>query len=306
MTIKRLSFLTILLTYFLIVFGGYVASSNSGMGCGPEWPLCNGAVIPELEGTTLIEFMHRVIGALLGLLTFLLFLKMLQSKAKYSNRTAAFLMLFLLTIQILFGAIVVIWDLPSLIITIHLLIAMFFLATIIWIWRNVEETNINRQQSTPLIKHLNITLVLVTLTLGFGAYIKHQTYGLACGWLGCRQSFLPMSIPEIMQTIHRGLAMATAIYILLLTYWAFEKKSGSGLQRRLLLCSLTVLLQLAIGIAVILTTLEISWAVLHLAVGTAMFAFVSETRVYAAQVSSSTRAFIVTRRNGESGRRSME
>lgn len=306
LTIKRLAFLAILLTYFLIVFGGYVASSNSGMGCGPEWPLCNGAVIPELKGTTLIEFMHRVIGALLGILTFLLFLKMLQAKAEYPNRTAAFLMLFLLTIQILFGAIVVIWDLPSLIITIHLLIAMFFLATIIWVWKYAEEVNIKRQQSTPLIKHLNITLVLVTLTLGFGAYIKHQTYGLACGWLGCRQSFLPMSIPEVLQTIHRGLAMATAIYILLLSYWSFKKRWAGGLQRRFLLCTITVLLQLAIGVGVILTSLEISWAVLHLAVGTAMFAFVSEARVYAGQAPSSTKTFLVTRGNGVNSRRSID
>lgn len=306
MTIKRLAFLSVLLTYLLIVFGGYVASSNSGMGCGPEWPLCNGAVIPDLKGTTLIEFMHRFIGALLGLLTFMLFLKMLQAKAENPNRPAAFLMLFLLTIQILFGAIVVIWDLPSLIITIHLLIAMFFLATIIWIWRNAEETNINTQQITPIMKHLNIIFVFVILTLGFGAYVKHQTYGLACGWLGCRQSFLPMSLPEILQTIHRGLAIVTAIYIVILTYWAFKKKWGSGLQQRLLLCTLTVLLQLAIGVAVILTSLEISWAVLHLAVGTALFAFVIEARVYAGNAPSTTRKFLVANRNGHSDRRSID
>lgn len=306
MTIKRLAFLSILLTYFLIVFGGYVASSNSGMGCGPEWPLCNGEVIPDLKGATLIEFMHRVIGALLGLLTFLLFLKMIRSKADHTTRSVAFFMFFLLTIQVLFGAIVVIWDLPSLIITIHLLIAMIFLATIIWIWRNAEKTNINRQQSTPIIKHLTILFVLVILTLGFGAYIKHQTYGLACGWLGCRQSFLPTSLPEVLQTIHRGLGIVTAIYILLLTYWAFIKKWGSGLQKRLLLCAVTVLLQLAMGIVVILTSLDISWAVLHLAVGTAMFAFLTEARVYAGNAPSTTRTFLVAKRNEGSGRSSID
>ena len=34
-TIKRIALLSIIVTYFLIVFGGYVASSESGMGCGP-------------------------------------------------------------------------------------------------------------------------------------------------------------------------------------------------------------------------------------------------------------------------------
>jgi heme a synthase len=279
LTIKRLAFLLGLLTYFLIVFGGYVASSNSGMGCGPEWPLCNGDVIPDLKGATLIEFTHRVIGALLGLLTFFLFFKILQMKADYIARSAAFVMLALLIIQVLLGAIVVIWDLPSLIITIHLLIAMVFLAMLIWFWRNGDRHHLERKKGT-IVFHLNILIGLLILTLGFGAYIKHQTYGLACGWLGCNQSFSSMSTPEILQTGHRGLALAVALYILVLTFWAFSKKWEAGLQRRLVLCAITVLVQLAIGVAVILTRLDIPWAVLHLAVGTAMFAFVSETRVY--------------------------
>ncbi|MBS4213732.1 hypothetical protein [Neobacillus rhizophilus] len=44
--------------------------------------------------------------------------------------------------------------------------------------------------------------------------------------------------------------------------------------------TLTVLLQLVIGAAVIENSIAISWAVLHLAIGTALFAIVSEARIY--------------------------
>lgn len=288
-----------------------MASSNSGMGCGPEWPLCNGDVIPDLRGATLIEFTHRVIGAFLGLLSALLFFKILRSKANHINRFVAFVMFALLTIQVLLGAVVVVWDLPSLMITIHLLIAMFFLASLIWIWswseseRNGAWHHLNGKQGAAS-KHLNILLALVILTLGFGAYIKHQSYGLACSWLGCRQSFFPMSTPEILQTIHRGLAIAVTIYVLLLTYWAFSKKWGNGLQRRLVLCTFSILLQIAIGVAVILTSLDIPWAVLHLAVGTAMFAFISEARVYVGNAQEKTSSYQLPNRKRLSGRRSLD
>ncbi|GHI00702.1 COX15/CtaA family protein [Neobacillus kokaensis] len=286
MTIKRLAFICIVLTYFLIVFGGYVASSESGMGCGPEWPLCNGEVIPTLQGETLIEFMHRIIGALLGGLSILLFFKLMREKMGYTARFVSVMMIGLLIIQVLLGAVVVVLDLPSIIISIHLLVAFVFLACLIWLWRYSGEERITQMTLKAadhgrIIKHVNNLLILLLLTLAFGAYIKHETYGLACGWFGCRQTFLPSTTPELLQTIHRGLAVISTIYIILLTYWAFSKKWGRNLQRRFLLCSLLVLFQLVIGTFVIESFIAIPWAVVHLAIAAALFAFISEARVYA-------------------------
>ncbi|MBU8917863.1 COX15/CtaA family protein [Bacillus sp. FJAT-29953] len=127
---------------------------------------------------------------------------------------------------------------------------------------------------------MNILLILLTCTLAFGAYIKHESFGMACGWLGCRQTFFPSSTPELLQTLHRGLAGISAAYILFLTYWSFSKNWARSLQKRLLLGTLTVLLQLVIGAAVIENSIAIPWAVLHLAIGTALFAIVSEARIY--------------------------
>lgn len=206
MTIKRFAFLTILLTYILIVFGGYVATSNSGMGCGPDWPLCNGTLIPILKGATLIEYAHRVIGAILGLMAVFLCIMILRRDVEMAVRSVAIVMIGFLTIQVLFGAFVVVYDLPPIIVTIHLIIAMLFLSCLIWIWREpsldgvrqpfYSKSTIIDWQQKAIIQHLNVLLGLIILTLAFGAYIKHQSYGLACGWLGCRQSFLPTTLPE--------------------------------------------------------------------------------------------------------------
>ena len=58
-TFQGVSVVTALSIYVLIVLGGLVASTDSGLAC-PDWPLCNGQVLPNLTINVLIEFTHRV------------------------------------------------------------------------------------------------------------------------------------------------------------------------------------------------------------------------------------------------------
>jgi heme a synthase len=286
-TIKHLALLTILLTYLLIVFGGYVASSKSGMGCGPEWPLCNGEIIPVLYGETLIEFTHRVIGAVLGIVSFILFTKILRTQVNSSVRKVGYWMLLLLIIQVLLGAMVVLKDLPTSIIASHLIIAMFFLSSLIWIWRRAEEKadiqlfpSNHSDQHKRIKRHFNIVLVLLTLIFVFGAYVKHESLGMICGSFQCGNSFLPMTGPEIIQTIHRGLAFISALYIFYLVFLSFKRGWEEKLQNRLIFSAITVLIQVVLGVLTIVTNIDISWAMLHVAAATLLYALVAETRVY--------------------------
>ena len=54
-----LAFAAAVLTVGLVTYGAWVRVSGSGLGC-PDWPLCDGAVVPKLEGETAVEFGHRV------------------------------------------------------------------------------------------------------------------------------------------------------------------------------------------------------------------------------------------------------
>lgn len=73
---RRLGVLTALAaayTYALVVFGGIVRITGSGMGCGDDWPRCNGQWIPEFTLETLIEYTHRLLGAGIGVVVLAVF-----------------------------------------------------------------------------------------------------------------------------------------------------------------------------------------------------------------------------------------
>ena len=67
--------LTIGATFALVIVGGVVRVSDSGLGCGPAgsgthgWPLCEGEVLPfigGIGGETLIEFSHRALAGVVA------------------------------------------------------------------------------------------------------------------------------------------------------------------------------------------------------------------------------------------------
>jgi heme A synthase len=82
---RRLADLTSLVTFLLIVVGGIVRVSQSGLGCGPGgsgtkgWPLCGGSVIPIVgDENRLIEFSHRALATVVVVLIALLCWRALQ------------------------------------------------------------------------------------------------------------------------------------------------------------------------------------------------------------------------------------
>src|SRR5919198_2607722 len=63
---RALVYLTLLTSLLVVVWGGVVRVSGSGLGC-PDWPTCHGQFLPSLDMATRIEWFHRFLGIAGGL-----------------------------------------------------------------------------------------------------------------------------------------------------------------------------------------------------------------------------------------------
>ena len=122
---------TLLLTYGLIVLGGAVRATDSGTAC-PDWPLCHGRVIPSWDGHVLVEYSHRLVASIVGLLIFAM--AIWAWRRRRSDRlvgiTAAAAVV-LLVAQVLVGAATVNTETEASVVALHLSIALTLFATLI-------------------------------------------------------------------------------------------------------------------------------------------------------------------------------
>ena len=91
--------------YVVIYLGAFVRHTDSSGGC-LGWPLCNGEVVPQLDGATGVVFMHRVAAMLLGITLFALYMHIRRvSHADAGLVKPAGWVLILVIAQIISGAV---------------------------------------------------------------------------------------------------------------------------------------------------------------------------------------------------------
>jgi cytochrome c oxidase assembly protein subunit 15 len=120
-------------TYILIVIGGYVTTSNSGLGCGPSWPLCKGAVFPSLNNPeVVIELTHRLFNSVVGIFILGLAIVAWTRYRKESNIiTLSTTSLVALIAQVLLGMVTVTTSLNPIVSDAHLALASAILAVVV-------------------------------------------------------------------------------------------------------------------------------------------------------------------------------
>src|SRR5437879_9909298 len=131
--IRIFAYGSVLSTYILIVIGGYVTTSNSGLGCGESWPLCQGAVFPSLKNPeVVIELTHRLFNSVVGV--FILGMSIVVW-TKYRNATNIVILyttrIVALIVQVLLGMVTVTTSLNPIVSDAHLALASAILAVVV-------------------------------------------------------------------------------------------------------------------------------------------------------------------------------
>ncbi len=273
-----LALTTALLTVGLIVFGAVVRVTDSGLGCGNHWPLCNGTIFPPLDNLTAwIEWLHRLFALLIGIFGVA---SLVVAVRQYRRRQravlwATVLAAFLYAAQAGLGAAVVLTDLTPTLVTLHLGTAMLLLAALLvaaLLSRHVPGKHYVRDRFTALAYITTALSLIIILT---GALVRGSGATLACvTWPDCNGAIFPFDQGSL-QTIHmlhRFAVVALGVTLLLLVWSAWTSRSGS-VRALALLALVAYLCQAAVGALVVLSRADSLWAAGHVGFAAATWAF---------------------------------
>jgi cytochrome c oxidase assembly protein subunit 15 len=212
---RKLIWVTLFLTFDLIMFGAFTRLTDSGLGC-PDWPGCYGqanplqahadisaaeAAMPTGPVTVMkawIEMIHRYfamgIGVLIVALMVISWRKWLQSKRKEKKFSPAFptVLFAFVCLQGAFGAWTVTMKLQPIIVTTHLLLGMSLLALLAWFV--ARQSNPPRASpSTARIRVLAMLAVgLLMVQIALGGWVSSNYAALACpDFPLCQGTLLP-------------------------------------------------------------------------------------------------------------------
>jgi heme o synthase len=275
----------------LIVLGGIVRITGSGMGCGDHWPRCDGEWFPPLDLPTLIESSHRWAAALVSTLVFAVAAVALRRhRSEPALRNPALLAAFLLVVQVLLGAVTVKLVLPPWVVITHFANAMLLLAALLVVaLRAAPEAPAALAREDRYSDH---GLVLATVALGFvlilfGAQVANFDAGLLClGFPLCNGSALP---PEgdlaRLHWSHRVLALGFLLVLgVLVSRLNTSRSPETTAVRRWGATVLgATLVQIAVAAAMILHLLPTGLRALHLLVGTVIWAALVALAFYSAR-----------------------
>lgn len=264
-----LALTTAALTLGLIVFGAVVRVTDSGLGCGNHWPLCNGTIFPPLDNVTAwIEWLHRLFALLIGVFGVI---TLVVAISAYRRRDVVVLSL-TVTAAILFfiqsglGAIVVVLDLPPTFVTLHLGTAMLLLGALLAAGVMAYHRPRVRYQRDQFTTLGIVTAVLSLVIILTGALVRGSGATLACtDWPLCNGQVFPFNQGQL-QTIHmlhRFAVVGLGIALILLVWQAFRQRTDRTVRGLAVAALLMFFMQAGIGAGYVLTSAAPFWGAAH-------------------------------------------
>lgn len=225
--LKALSWVTLFLTFDLVLFGAFTRLTDSGLGC-PDWPGCYGNASPlgahaeislaqsalpsgpVTHGKAWIEMIHRYLAVAVGLLITVLMLASWWLRRRIATvsplaATATFLWVCL---QGAFGALTVTLKLYPAIVTAHLLGGMVLLALLTWQATAHDDATPPLRITPGLRRGAAWVLALSALQIALGGWVSTNYAVLACGdFPTCQGSWWPSMDLDHGFTLLRGLGL---------------------------------------------------------------------------------------------------
>lgn len=218
---RHLALWTTIGMLFVLLGGALVTKTGSGAGCGDDWPLCNGKFVPAYTIESMIEYSHRIVSGIVGIMVLAIFLIVwMKFKQRKDAKFFAAVTLFFTIFQAGLGAGAVMWGQNDFIMASHFgfsLIAFAASLLLTFVLRDVHKAapeqrwhlNLDDRRVPIKVEFRGLVWVTTLFTMYvvyMGALIRHTDSTSGCvGWPLCNGDWIPdMSNSSIaISFIHR-------------------------------------------------------------------------------------------------------
>jgi protoheme IX farnesyltransferase len=288
--IRRIAWVTVGFTYFLVSLGGTVRVKNAGLSC-PDWPLCYGKVFAFPDIGALLEEAHRYTASIVSaLIVVLVICALIWARKERQVLMPALIAPVLLVVQIVLGGLTVLWKLPPTIIAAHLGTALAIFATVITIAVMSGKPAPSQEHPDKTRKFVLLAMTNALFVYGLmlsGSYVVGSGASLACpGWplCGMPPAWAVMYHLADINVLHRYIAFFVGLVLVwtLVSAWR-RRKVAPGQACIALAAGILFVVQAVVGGLIVLLRRPDLIAALHLALATAVWGLLVVLAVLAAR-----------------------
>jgi len=276
---QRAFTVTVIWTLLLLFLGSVVHATESSLAC-PDWPTCFGTMVPEMSGGVFWEHLHRLVaGGLLlmwGLTTWLVHKETRDHPWVFKACVAGIV---LLLVQSVFGGVTVLYQLPDLVSTTHLSLALLFLclATVLASWSSWSRGvgHVSPDTAAGVRKWGGAAAALVFVQCVLGGLVRHMDAGMACPDAPlCLGAFVPPLDNSLIAVhfTHRVIGVLAAVAVVGLATWAMRAEAPKAVRSWASWAAVLTLVQVGLGFVSVLTTLAVVPVSLHTLVAASLLA----------------------------------
>lgn len=242
----------------LLLMAGALVTSNDAADSVPDWPLAYHRIIPPWVGGIRYEYTHRVLAAVVSILTLALAAWLASSEPRRWVRRLGWTALTMVVAQAVLGGLRVLMGRPALFATVHAILAQICFMALVSIalftspWWHRELPNLE-DSGSPRLRSISLwTTSIIFVQLILGAGFRHGAFGIVphlvgaavvtvfVVWTGRLVRTRFRSVPELRRgSIYLHSTFGTQILLGGAAYWAIVEARGA-VQPSLIYVALTV------------------------------------------------------------------
>jgi heme a synthase len=285
---RRVTFLALLALGFIVVTGGAVRVTGSGLGC-PDWPTCaEGRIVAPLEYHALVEFINRTVTGAVSIMVIVAVLAAFRRRPYRRDLMKLAIGLVLGVIgQIVLGGLVVLFHLYPPLVMGHFVLSMVLVANAVILHHRAgwPEGTAPEPAAGPELRRLGSWVVIWSaVVLGLGTVVTGSG-----PHAGSHEGDLVERLPFEVREVSRIHAVAVWILLALTLYtlWRVWKNRAPADVRARGSALLTVLcFQGAIGYIQYFSDVPAALVAIHIGGATALWVAVLRFRLGLANVTS--------------------